>query len=202
MPIQIVGRSRSINSSCSADGVVVPEPAQLTAMPRRRRGARQHLADRMDAERKRHMRAAAASATGAIVNSREADHRRFDVAIAARIEQRRTGRAAGAPIFGDAVVGRDAEALVKLLIVEFAQHLLVQDRNFAPLVRIVEPVRISRYRACLDRTARGAPARARASCARIECARSRPVFSAARQAASCRQDTQEPRGGSAPIQRR
>ena len=34
MPIQIVGRSRSINSSCSADGVVVPEPAQLTAMPR------------------------------------------------------------------------------------------------------------------------------------------------------------------------
>jgi hypothetical protein len=34
MPIQIVGRSRSINSSCIADGVELPEPAQLTAMPR------------------------------------------------------------------------------------------------------------------------------------------------------------------------
>ncbi len=34
MPIQIVGRSRSINSICIAEGVVVPEPAQLTAMPR------------------------------------------------------------------------------------------------------------------------------------------------------------------------
>ena len=34
MPIQIVGLSRSINSSCMTDGVVAPEPAQLTAMPR------------------------------------------------------------------------------------------------------------------------------------------------------------------------
>ena len=33
MPIQIVGLSRSISSICITDGVVVPEPAQFTAMP-------------------------------------------------------------------------------------------------------------------------------------------------------------------------
>ena len=34
MPSQMVGRSRWISSSCSADGVEVPEPAQFTVMPR------------------------------------------------------------------------------------------------------------------------------------------------------------------------
>ena len=33
MPIQIVGLRRSISSICITDGVVVPEPAQFTAMP-------------------------------------------------------------------------------------------------------------------------------------------------------------------------
>ena len=121
-------------------------------------------------------RSSAAPAAGTIVNAREADHGRFDVAIAARIEQRRAGRAAGAPVFGNAIIGREAEAVVKLPIVEFAQRFLVEDRQLAPLVRIVEPIPASRGRACPGRTARGAPARPRASCLRIGCAQSRPVF--------------------------
>ena len=33
MPSQTVGFKRWISSSCSAEGVEVPEPAQLTVMP-------------------------------------------------------------------------------------------------------------------------------------------------------------------------
>ena len=34
MPSQMVGFKRWMSSSCSAEGVEVPEPAQLTVMPR------------------------------------------------------------------------------------------------------------------------------------------------------------------------
>ena len=105
-------------------------------------GPRQHLADGVNAKRKRHMRAAAAPAARAIVNARKADHGGFDIVKAARIEQRGAGRAARAPIFGNAVIGRQAEVLVEFLVVELAQSVLVEQRNFAPLVRIVEPLGI------------------------------------------------------------
>jgi hypothetical protein len=51
-----------------------------------RRGAREHLADRMNAERKRHMRPSAAPAVRAIINSREPDHRSGNIRVAARVE--------------------------------------------------------------------------------------------------------------------
>ena len=134
------------------------------------------------------MRAAAAPATRAIVNPREADHRSFDIAVAARIKQRRAGRAAGAPVFGNAVVGRDAEILVKFPIVEAcaASPCPGSEACATRPDRRADPD--SRDRACPGRTVRGAPVRPRASCLRIECARSRPAISADRQAASCGQE--------------
>ena len=92
------------------------------------------------------MGAAAAPQLRAIVNACKADHRGGDVAVAAWIEQWRAGGAAGAPIFGDAVIRRDAEFLVELAVVELAKRFLVQDRNLAPLVRIVEPIGIDVFK--------------------------------------------------------
>src|SRR5262249_34843349 len=84
----------------------------------------------------------ATGAAGAGENAREADHGGVDVGEAARIEQRRAGRAAGTPIFGKTVVGREAERAVKLLVGERTQHVLVEDRYLLPLRGIVELVQI------------------------------------------------------------
>jgi hypothetical protein len=74
----------------------------------------------MNAERKRHMRPPAAPTARTIVNAREADHGGSNVAVTAGIEERRARSAAGAPVFGDAVVGRKAEMLVEFPIAELA----------------------------------------------------------------------------------
>ena len=52
------------------------------------------------------------------------------------------GRWAGAPIFGDLFPARDAELLVKASRRKGAQHFLVENRDLAPLVIIVEPVEV------------------------------------------------------------
>src|SRR6266851_2032797 len=126
MPVQIVGRSRSISSSCMSDGVVVPEPAQLTAMPA------------TDAERKRHMHAPAAHAAGTCVYARKPGHRELDVLEAARIEERGAGGTAGAPILGDPIRRLKAKSSIEVAIGQAAQHVLGEDRNLAPLIWVVE----------------------------------------------------------------
>ena len=161
-------------------------------------GASQHLADRMNAERERQVRAPAAAAAGAVVDARKSGHRRDNVVVAARIEQRCTGRTAGPPEFGDAVVGCQAERFVKLPIVELAQRLLVQDRNFAPFVRIVEPIRIDVIELAFEER-RAASLRDRTLFALgLQCARSRAASSADRRAASCVRRVTAPRQGADP----
>jgi hypothetical protein len=103
---------------------------------------RHQMADRVDAERKRHMGRVARPASGAFIDPRKARERVVDIGETARIKQRRAGRAAGTPIFGNAVVRLQAESIVELAIRQTAQHVLVEDRNLAPFLRPVEPVRV------------------------------------------------------------
>ena len=60
----------------------------------------------------------------------------------ARIEDRLPGRAAGAPIFSDLIAGNGAERFEQLGMRQFAQRVLVEDRNLLPLGGIVERFRI------------------------------------------------------------
>ena len=104
MPSQMVGRRRWISSSCSAEGVEVPEPAQLTVMPREAAQRAKTCPTGMDAHREGDVRALAAPGAGAVEGARERLQADFDVAEAARVEQRLAGDAARAPVLGDAVV--------------------------------------------------------------------------------------------------
>src|SRR5688572_3022966 len=92
----------------------------------------------MDAERKGDVRAIAAAGAGAVEGAREGLQPYFDVGKTARIEKRLAGDAARAPVLGDAVVLRDAELTVELRIGHRAQRLLVEDRDLAPDLRVVE----------------------------------------------------------------
>ena len=78
----------------------------------------------------------------AVVDLGKADHRGGDVVVAARIEQRLAGGAAGTPIFGDAVIRGEAEGFIECPVIELAQRLLIEDRNFPPFIRVVEPIQI------------------------------------------------------------
>src|SRR5205823_6770157 len=68
----------------------------------------------------------------------------FHVAEAARIEERLPGDATRAPVLADTVGRRNAELVVELVVRQRAQRVLVEDRDPAPLVRILEPVEIDR----------------------------------------------------------
>ena len=106
------------------------------------RRAGHHLACRMDAERKRAVHPLRSFDASAMEDAAEAQHCGREVAMAARVEQRPSGRASGAPILGDAVaIGfEQAEIPIELGIRHAAQHVLVEDRNLIPLGRIIEPV--------------------------------------------------------------
>src|SRR6202008_3546809 len=87
-------------------------------------------------------RAAARCAVGALVDPRETHHGVADVFVAARIEQRRNRRAAGAPELRDALIRLDAELVVEIAGRESAQHVLGEDRYLAPLAGVIEPVHV------------------------------------------------------------
>ena len=122
------------------------------------------------------MRASASAAAGAVVDSRKANHRSRDVVVAARIKQRRPGRTAGTPVFGDAVVRRQAESFVELAVVQLSQHLLVENRDFAPFIGIVEFINIDAIELSVEE--RRAAGCATARFLRSDCTRSisRRVF--------------------------
>ena len=67
------------------------------------RRARHHLTCRMDAERKRAVHPLRSFDASAMEDAAEAQHCSREIAMAARVEQRPSGRASGAPILGDAV---------------------------------------------------------------------------------------------------
>src|SRR6266850_4985876 len=96
----------------------------------------------MDAERKRDVRAIPLLRGSAVVRPCEGLKAILHVAVAARIEERLPGDAAGAPVLADAVGRRHAELVIELLVGERAQHVLVEDRDLAPLLRILEPLEI------------------------------------------------------------
>src|SRR6185436_19384096 len=126
---------------------------QLELQRRRGRGARARpvhrdaarggatrvdLPDRMDAEREGDVRALAAPCTGAVEGARERLQAEFHVTEAARVEQRLAGDAARAPVLGDAVVRGVAELAVELLVRQRAQGVLIEDRDAAPDLGMVE----------------------------------------------------------------
>ena len=116
----------------------MPEPAQLTVMPREA-AQREKICPTgwMPSGKETCARSPRAGA-GAVEGAREGLEADFDVAKAARVEQRLAGDAARAPVLGDAVVLRDAELAVELRVRQRAQRVLVEDRDLAPDLRVVE----------------------------------------------------------------
>src|SRR5260221_938091 len=92
----------------------------------------------MDAERERDVCARAAPDTGAVESTRERFQADFDVLEAARVEERQARDTARAPELGDAVVLRVAELAVELRVAYRTQRVLVEDRDPAPLGRVIQ----------------------------------------------------------------
>src|SRR2546423_1811690 len=92
----------------------------------------------MDAERKRDMCTLTRLGAGAIVGAREGEQAVLHVAEAARVEKRLPGDAARAPVLLDAVGRRHAELAIELLVGQRTQRVLVEDRDLAPLVGVVQ----------------------------------------------------------------
>src|SRR6516165_11625815 len=107
------------------------------------RRASYHLTHGMNAERKRAMNPLWGRYAGAVEDTGKTEHRCRKIAMAAGIEQRPAGGAAGAPVLRDAVtmVGRKAEVPVKLRVRNSAQHILVEKRNPAPFGSIVQAIK-------------------------------------------------------------
>src|SRR5581483_10435597 len=63
-------------------------------------------------------------------------------AEAAWIEKWNAGRAARAPVFGDAIFGGETELFVELAIRQTAQSLLVEERYPLPFLGVAQPVEI------------------------------------------------------------
>src|SRR4029077_11925956 len=61
-----------------------------------------------------------------------------DVLVGARIEHRRAGRPARAPVFGDVGRRHAAELAQKLRVVELPQRFFVENGNPAPVLGVVE----------------------------------------------------------------
>ena len=97
------------------------------------------LACRMDAERKRHVAQVAVPGAGDRPAAAELEIAVFHVGMGARVKERHAGRPAGAPVFGDLAARRDAELLPEIFDADLAQDFLVDDRDFGPFLRIVEP---------------------------------------------------------------
>src|SRR5262245_15200675 len=101
------------------------------------------------------MRALAAPRASAVEGARERFQPDLDVLEAARVEQRLPGDAARAPVLGDAVVLGVAELAVELRVRHRAQHVLVENRDPAPLV--VEAIEVELRKPLLpERRAHGA----------------------------------------------
>src|SRR5260221_4171582 len=92
----------------------------------------------MDAERERDVCARAAPDTGAVESTRERFHADFDVLEGARVEERQDRDTARAAELGDAVVLRVAELAVELRVAYRTQRVLVEDRDPAPLGRVIQ----------------------------------------------------------------
>ena len=178
MPIQTVGAQALDQARAGARRASwCRRPAQFTAMPRGLRGAREHVPDRMDAERKRVVHALAGAAADAVEGPRERQQRRSGCRSGcadrrAACRSRRPSASTRRSPSG----GRTQNRLVELPVGERAQHLLVEDRNAPPLLGIVEAIdvhvlelsaverRALRLRERMPACARsGAPRSARAS---------------------------------------
>src|SRR5690242_6063868 len=84
------------------------------------------------------MGAIAALGARAVESTGEGFQPVLHVAIAARVEWRLAGDTAGAPVLADAIGRPNAELAIDLLVRHSAQRVLVDDRDLAPLLRIVE----------------------------------------------------------------
>src|SRR3954464_1924605 len=86
------------------------------------------------------MGAIAFAGPGAVVGARERFQAVLHVAEAARIEERLARDAARAPVLLHAFRRGDAELAIELLVGKAAQRVLVEDRNAAPFVRILQSI--------------------------------------------------------------
>ena len=123
-------------------GRVVARPAGHHAGAELLRGAGVGEADGVDAEREADMDQIARSAAGRGLEAPEPFHAVAHVGRRARVEQRLSGHAAGTPVFDHRIAPGDAEILVEGLGGEFAQLVLGEDRDPAPLLGIVKPGRV------------------------------------------------------------
>jgi hypothetical protein len=88
------------------------------------------------------VRAVVLPRAGAVVGARKRLEAVLHVAKTARVEERLPCHAARAPVFLDAVGRLHAELVVELPVRERAQRVLVEDRDLAPVLRVLEAIEI------------------------------------------------------------